>query len=65
MKKLIPFVLAVYAVAMVGCTTTTTTSTTPATTTTTTTTQRQQSSARMNPTIDANRSERGPTLGPR
>ena len=57
MKKLIPLVLVVWAAALVGCTTTTET--------TTTTTQQRQTNARMDPTIDANRTERMPMLGPR
>jgi hypothetical protein len=47
MKKLIPFVLGVWVIALVGCTTTTTT-TTPSTTKTTTTTTRQNG-----PSVDA------------
>ena len=62
MKKLIPLVLGVWMVAMVGCTTTTTTA--PSTTTTTTTTKKQ-TTARTDPTIDANRTERMPMNGPR
>jgi hypothetical protein len=56
MKKLIPVVLGVWAVALVGCTTTAET--------TTTTTQRQ-TTARMDPTVDMNRTERMPMSGPR
>lgn len=59
MKKLIPFVLGVWMVALVGCTTTT------ETTTTTSTTTRTPTSAHMDPTIDANRTERMPMNGPR
>jgi uncharacterized lipoprotein YajG len=55
MKKLIPVVLGIWMVAMVGCTTTETT---------TTTTQRQ-TNARMDPMVDANRTERMPDRGPR
>jgi hypothetical protein len=55
MKKLIPLVLVVWTVALVGCT--------PTTETTTTTTQRQ-TSAHMDPTIDANRTERMSNRGP-
>jgi hypothetical protein len=57
MKKLIPIVLGVWMVALVGCTTTTETSTTTTTKTPTT--------ARMDPMIDANRTERMPMNGPR
>ena len=56
MKKLIPLVLGVWIVAMVGCTTTETT---------TTTTTQPQTNARMDPMIDANRTERMPERGPR
>jgi hypothetical protein len=59
MKRLIPLVLGMSMAAMVGCTTTT-----PSTTTTTTTTK-QTSNARLDPTIDANRTERMPNVGPR
>ena len=52
MKKLIPFVLGVWVIALVGCTTTTTT-TTPASTTTTTTTR--QTNASMDPTLNNSR----------
>jgi len=58
MKRLIPLVFGVWAMALVGCTTTTETSST------TTTTQRQ-TNARMDPTIDTNRTERMSDLGPR
>ena len=59
MKKLIPFVLTVCAVAMVGCTATTTT-------TTSTTTERQRTpTARVDPTIDNTRTTNPTNLGPR
>jgi hypothetical protein len=59
MKKLIPFVLGVWVLAMVGCTATTTT-------TTSTTTERQKTpSARVDPTIDNTRSTNNMNLGPR
>ena len=64
MKKLIPVIAAVSFLALVGCTTTTTT--TPATTTTTTTTKTTPTrNASLDPTIDANRTERMPMNGPR
>jgi hypothetical protein len=59
MKKLIPLVMAVWAIALVGCTTTT------ETTTTSTTTRERQPSASMDPTVSANRTERMPMNGPR
>lgn len=55
MKRLIPLVLGVWVMALVGCTTTTETATT--------TTQRQ-ANARMDPTINANRTERMSNRGP-
>jgi hypothetical protein len=56
MKKLIPVVLGVWVIALVGCTTTTET---------TTTTRQRQPTARMDPMVDANRTERMPMIGPR
>jgi hypothetical protein len=56
MKKLIPLVLGVWVVALVGCTTTSET---------TTTTTERQTNARMDPMVDANRTERMPMNGPR
>ena len=50
MKKLIPFVLGVWVIALVGCTTTTTA---PSTTTTTTTTR--QTNASLDPTLNNSR----------
>lgn len=61
MKKLIPFVLGVWVIALVGCTTTTTT--TPASTTTTTTTR--QTNASLDPTISNTRTSRTTNRGPR
>ena len=57
MKKLIPVVLGVWVIALVGCTTTETT--------TSTTTRERHPSASMDPSYSMNRTERGPTLGPR
>jgi hypothetical protein len=59
MKKLIPIVLGMWVVALVGCTATT------ETTTTTSTTTKTPTNARMDPMIDANRTERMPMNGPR
>ena len=60
MKKLIPFVLGVWVIALIGCTTTTTT-TTPATTTTTT----KKTSASLDPTLSNSRTTQMTNRGPR
>jgi hypothetical protein len=57
MKKLIPFVLGVWVIALVGCTTA------PSTTTTTTTTR--QTNASVDPTLANSRTTQMTNRGPR
>ena len=59
MKKLIPFVLGIWVIALVGCTTTTTT---PSTTTTTTT---KKTNASLDPTLSNSRTTMPSRGGPR
>jgi hypothetical protein len=61
MKKLIPFVLGVWVIALVGCTTTTTAPSTTKTTTTTT----SQNRPSVDPTLSNSRTTQMTDRGPR